>query len=101
MTGDQPGEAFVAPAEDLVRAFWRGAMVAAAPERGYGRSARDSSAAAVDLPAVTGRMAPAARRAASLMTRPSQLLAQVESIPARKARAWTEPDAVEVLLRCG
>lgn len=31
MTGDQPGEGFVAPAEDLVRAFWHGAMVAAAP----------------------------------------------------------------------
>jgi hypothetical protein len=31
VTGDQPGEGFVAPAEDVVRAFWHGAMVAAAP----------------------------------------------------------------------
>jgi hypothetical protein len=31
VTGDQPGEGFVTPAEDLVRAFWHGAMVAAAP----------------------------------------------------------------------
>jgi hypothetical protein len=30
VTGDQPGEGFVAPAEDVVRAFWHGAMVAAA-----------------------------------------------------------------------